>query len=399
MSPPLVWQPDDMPSVGALDVPGTSWARALSPERREDALLAAVLGLAGLVELGFGAAPGHTLLASLSLLVMSAALVVRRLRPRTCLALVLTPLAIQSILGVPANAQVMTIPVVLVAAYSVGAHLERKASVLGLAMGSVLLSVGVAAGDPGASDYVFGLVVLAGAWVAGVLVQARSAAEAAAIDSAEQQAAQAADAERERIARELHDIVAHGLSAMVVQATAAAELVDRSPHEARKAMHEIQTTGTEAMMEMRHMLGLMRGSEACGRRPQPGLEDVHDLVAAEQAAGRPVSLTVDGAPSELPRGLALSVFRIVQESLTNVRKHARGSCCEVSITCTTESLEVQVVDEGATSSGTTDPGFGIIGMRERAQLYGGTLEARPLSPGGGWVVRARFPLELGAVGS
>ncbi len=366
--------------------------------RGRDPLLAGILGLAGLVELALGAVPDHTLVAILSLLVMTAALVVRRLRPRTSLVLVLLALTVQSFLGVPDNAQLMTMPFILVAAYSVGAHLDRRASAVGLALGAALVSVAIAVADSGGSDYGFGLLLVTGAWIAGVVVRARHTAEAEAVASAHDRARQAADDERERIARELHDIVSHGLSAMVVQAAAAAELVDRSPDAARKAMHEVQTTGAAAMLEMRHMLGLMRGGEAAGRRPQPALADVDELVAAEQSAGRSVHLTVRGTPRELPRGLALSVFRIVQESLTNVRKHAHGSCCEVTITHTPADLEVEVVDDGVAAPAPASPGFGIIGMRERALLYGGTLEAGPRSPEGGWAVRASFPLDQDAVG-
>lgn len=188
--------------------------------------------------------------------------------------------------------------------------------------------------------------------------------------------------------------MAHGLSAMVVQAAAGAELIDRSPEAARKAMHQVQTIGVEAMNEMRHMLGLMRAGEATGRQPQPALEDVYELIAAEQAAGRSVSLTVQGTPRQLPRGLALSIFRIVQESLTNVRKHAHESRCEVTITFTPASLEVEIVNSGAGGAQRPkSPGFGIIGMHERARLYDGTLEAGPRSPDGGWAVSGRFPVE------
>ena len=384
---------------GGLDVGSFSaTVRTMSAERREDVLLAGILGLAGLVEVALGAVPGDALVASLSLLVMTTALVVRRLRPRTSLVLVLLALAVQTLLGVPVNAQVVTIPFILVAAYSVAAHLDRRAAAIGLAVGAVLVSVAITVADSSGSDYGFGLLIVTAPWIAGVVVRSRYAAEAEAVASAQSRATQAADDERERIARELHDIVSHGLSAMVVQAAAAAELVDRSPDAARKAMREVQTTGAAAMMEMRHMLGLMRGREAAGRRPQPALDDVHELIAAEQAAGRSVRLTVRGTPRELPRGLALSVFRIVQESLTNVRKHAHESCCEVTLTYAHAILEVEVVDEGAGAPGPTNPGFGIIGMGERARLYGGTLDAGP-RPEGGWAVRASFPLERDVVGS
>jgi signal transduction histidine kinase len=386
---------------GGLDVRSVSSSvRTMSAKRREDALLAGLIGLAGLVEVALGAVPGHTLVASLSLLVMTTALMVRRVRPRMCLTLVFLALAVQSFLGVPVNAQLITILFILVAAYSVGAHLDRRASAIGLAIGATLVSVAIAAAGADGSDYGFGLLLVTSPWIAGVLVRARSAAEAEAVASAQSRARQAADDERQRIARELHDIVSHGLSAMVVQAAAAAELIDRSPEAARKAMHEVQATGAGAMIEMRHMLGLMRGGDAAGRRPQPALEDMQELIAAEQTAGHSVSLTVQGTPRELPRGLALSIFRIVQESLTNVRKHASGSRCEVTITYTPVALEVEVVDDGAgRARGRMRPGFGIIGMCERARLYGGTLEAAPSSPGSGWVVRGRFPLEHHVAGS
>lgn len=394
-----VWHADSMSWVGGgLDVRSVSSSvRTMGAERREDVLLAGVIGLAGLVELGLGAVPGHTGVAVLSLLVMTTALLVRRVRPRTSLVLVLLALTIQSFLGVPVNGQLVTNLFIVVAAYSVGAHLDRRASAIGLAVGAVLVSVAIAAAGSGGSDYGFGLLLIAGPWIAGVLVRARSAAEAEAVAGARDRARQAADDERERIARELHDIVSHGLSAMVVQAAAAAELVDRSPEAARQAMHEVQTTGAAAMTEMRHMLGLMRGDDALGRRPQPALDDVHELVAAEQSAGRSVNLTVRGTPRELPRGLALSLFRIVQESLTNVRKHANGSRCKVTIAYTSTGVEVDIVDDGVGPSAPTDPGFGIIGMRERARLYGGSLDAGPRSPEGGWIVRATFPLEQDAV--
>lgn len=385
----------DMSWAGrGLDLRSVGSFRTMSGERRRDALLAGIIGLIGLVEVALGAVPGHTLVASLSILVMTTALMVRRTRPRTSLVIVLLALAGQSLLGVPVNAQLMTIPFIFVAAYSVGAHLDRKASTIGLAIGATLVLVSVAIADSNSSDYGFGLLVVTGPWIAGALMRSRYAAEAEAVARAHQRASRAADDERERIARELHDIVSHGLSAMVVQAAAAAELIDRSPHAARKAMQDVQSTGAAAMLEMRHMLAVMRGMEAVGRRrPQPALEDVQELVASERAAGRSVSLTVRGAPRELPRGLGLSIFRIVQESLTNVRKHAGKSRAEVTITYGPEALQVEIVDDGVGTSGREGPGFGIIGMSERARLYGGTLDARPRSPDRGWAVVARFPLE------
>ncbi|MFN2347428.1 MAG: histidine kinase dimerization/phosphoacceptor domain-containing protein [Dermatophilaceae bacterium] len=255
---------------GGQDVRSVSSSvRTMGAQRREDVLLAGVLALAGLVEVALGAVPGHALVATLSLLVMAGAVMVRRIRPRICLVLVLLALAPQSYLGVPVNAQLMTLPFILVAAYSVGAHLDRRASAIGLAIGAALVSAAIAVANTDGSDFGFGLMLVTGPWIAGVLVRARQAAQAEAVAGAQSRARQAADEERERIARELHDIVSHGLSAMVVQAAAAAELVDRSPDAARTAMHEVQATGAAAMTEMHHLLALTRG-RGCRAPPATG---------------------------------------------------------------------------------------------------------------------------------
>lgn len=387
----------DMARVGAESgVRPVVPARPPGPAtRRDDLVLAGVLGLAGLVEIAL-TVPADALVAVPSLLVMTGAVAVRRLQPTLSLVLVLVALAAQTYLGVPVNAQLMTMPFIVLAAYSVGAHLDRRSSAIGLGIGVVLVSVAITAAGTGGSDFGFGLLIVTAPWIAGVLMRARRSAESEALASAETRARQSAEEERDRIARELHDIVSHGLSAMVVQAAAAAELVDHSPKAARKAMHEVHAVGAAAMAEMHHLLALTRAGDHVGRRPQPGLDDVHDLIAAEQAAGRPVSLTITGTPRELPRGLALSVYRVVQESLTNVRKHAGQSRCEVRLTYTPDILEVQILDDGTRADRQVNAGFGIIGMRERARLYGGTLEAGHQAEGG-WRVSARFPLEHGGV--
>lgn len=374
----------------------SSWARTMGSPSRQDVLLSAVLGVIGLIEVAF-AVPGHRLVAALSVLMMAGSLTVRRLHPRLCLVMVLLALAGQTYLGVPVNAQLMTIPFIAVAGYSVGAYLDRRASVIGLAIGAALVSGTISLADPGSSDFGFGLLLVTAAWIAGGLVRARQSAEADAVASAQSRARQAAAEERTRIARELHDIVSHSLSVMVVQAAAAAELVDRDQDAARNAMHQVQATGAQAMAEMHHLLAVTRGSEPAGRRPQPALDDVREIVAAERAAGRAVNLAVEGAPRQLPQGLELSIFRIVQEALTNVRKHAGQSRCEVTITYSPDAVEVTIVDDWAGAPHPTSSGFGLIGMAERARLYGGKLEAGPRSPAGGWLVRCWFPLAHQAV--
>jgi signal transduction histidine kinase len=201
----------------------------------------------------------------------------------------------------------------------------------------------------------------------------------------------AAAEERARIARELHDVVAHGLSLMVVQAEAAEEMLTRSPAAAAQPLHRVQETGRESLAEMRRLLGVLRTADAGApsTAPQPSLRRVPDLVREAADLGLRVDLAVHGSPIELSPGRELAAFRIVQEALTNVRRHAGASTACVRLTYTDTALGIDVTDDG---HGPADvhPGHGLIGMRERAQLYGGTLDAGP-GDGGGFAVRAVLP--------
>jgi signal transduction histidine kinase len=369
---------------------------------REDLLLAVVVGFGGLLEILTGAVRQQQRLgASVAVVGMAAALFFRRRHPVPVLAAVLLVFLIQSGLGVSSNAQLATLACSLVAAYSVGAHADLGAAAWGLLLGLLGVLAVIYADGGGTSDYGFGALVIAAPWLAGVLVRRRARAAADSEErarsiaaSAQARAMQAAEDERARIARELHDVVSHGLTAMVVQATAAAELVDGDPDRARAAMREVQQTGREAMVEMKHLLGVLRPPAGQARHPQPTLADVAELVQAEQRAGRTVTLEVVGDPRELPRGLALSAYRIVQEALTNVRKHARDASARVCLRFDPAALVVEVTDDAPTAEvEVADPGYGLAGMRERAQLYGGGVDAGPRADGPGWRVLATFPLE------
>ena len=380
---------------------GRGAQRPRSRSAREDLLLAALVGFMGLLEIVAGAVVEHRLVASVCLVGMAAALAFRRSRPLVVLVAVLSLFLIQSAVGVPANAQLAPLAAALISAYSVGAHCQARAAVAGLVLGLLGIATIIFADGGGASDYGFGLLVLAGPWLAGLLVRRRTLAAAAADAHADAVAAtvqararQAAEDERARIARELHDVVSHSLSAMVVQATAAAELLDRHPDRARVAIDQVQLTGREAMVEMKHLLGVLRPASGTDRIPQPTLDDLADLVRAEQASGRTVALEIVGDPRDLPRGLELSAFRIVQEALTNVRKHAADASATVSIRFEPAALQVQVMDDSpAARTQEGEPGFGLTGIRERAQLYGGCVEAGPRRDAAGWRVWASFPLE------
>ncbi len=204
--------------------------------------------------------------------------------------------------------------------------------------------------------------------------------------------------ERARIARELHDVVAHSVSVMVVQAQAGSRLLDR-PDEARGVFRSIETTGREALVELRRLLGVLRTrDEQPVTTPQPGIDSLASLVEQVRAAGLRVDLRLEGEPSDLPPGVDLSAYRIVQEALTNTLKHAGRAEAEVIVRYQPAALEVEILDNGVgVPACVNGSGHGLVGMRERVALYGGTLEAGARN-GHGFAIRARLPLRAGATG-
>jgi signal transduction histidine kinase len=216
--------------------------------------------------------------------------------------------------------------------------------------------------------------------------------------------------ERARIASELHDVVTHSVSVMIVQAGAARQVLAESPGEARAAMLAVEASGRAAMTELRHLLGLLSPSDAASGEastpnqpapaelePQPGLAQLQPLVDRLTAAGLPIDLRVGELPLDLSPGLDLAVFRVIQEALTNVIKHAGKPLTTVSLDCGDGQLVVEVADAGrpilaAAPAVPAGASRGLIGLRERIALYGGVLDAGPRS-GGGWIVRARFPVD------
>jgi signal transduction histidine kinase len=197
--------------------------------------------------------------------------------------------------------------------------------------------------------------------------------------------------ERERIARELHDVIAHSVSVIVVQAGAAEPLVDEDPAQAREALRSIRSTGSDALGEMRRLLGILRApGDELTLSPQPSVAQLEPLLAQTRAAGLQVELRVEGEPRRLAPGLDLAAYRIVQEALTNTRKHARASRAEVALRYAPSALEVEVIDDGSGSAVTANSGHGLVGMRERVALYDGTLDFGGRD-GSGFAVRAVLP--------
>jgi signal transduction histidine kinase len=248
--------------------------------------------------------------------------------------------------------------------------------------------------------------VFAIAWVIGDNIRTRRAylaeleARAARLErEREEKAERAVIEERTRIARELHDVIAHNVSVMVVQASAGEELFDTNPARARESLTSVAATGRAALAELRRLLGVSRAEEggqpAASYTPQPGMEYLNELVRQVRQTGLAVELSVLGEPRELPEGVGLCAYRIVQEALTNTLKHAAASEAHVSVRYAPDALELQVLDDGRgapSANGSSDAGHGLIGMRERVALFGGELSARS-RPDHGYEVRARIPLE------
>ncbi|WP_240197614.1 sensor histidine kinase [Nonomuraea lactucae] len=249
------------------------------------------------------------------------------------------------------------------------------------------------------SMFFSGSIFVVTAWLAGLYAGTRRRYLESLEERAEraererdQQARMAATAERTRIARELHDVVAHNVSVIVVQADGAGYAIDSDPEQARLAVRNISRTGREALAEMRRLVGVLREAEAdtTDYTPQPGLAQLEELV---RGAGVPARLRVSGVPSELPEGQQLAVYRIVQEALTNALKHGGpGVQALVELLYGGTELTVRVTDDGRGAAAPHSPGgHGLVGMRERVGMYGGAVSAEP-RPGGGFEVLARLPV-------
>jgi signal transduction histidine kinase len=370
-----------------------------------DGVLAAVLAFGGL---GAAVGLGQYLLVPATL-GLTVPVIFRRAHPTGAFVVAVTVGALQVLLNLhisPAD------PAILVLLYSLAAYATRRVSVVGLGV-CLLGSAGAVArfAPPhlsATSWLLMGSIIFAGpsliAWVLGDSMGYRRAYYANLEERAarlerdrDAQAQVAAAAERARIARELHDVVAHNVSVMVVQADGAAYALATDPGRAREALAAISATGRQALTEMRVLLGVLRRNDenaAVALAPLPGLGQLDELIEQTRAAGVPVSCAVEGIPQPLPGGAALAAYRIVQESLTNTRKHAGpGASAHVLLRYVGDVLEVTVTDDGIGAAATCDgAGHGLTGMTERAQMYGGSVQAGP-RPGGGFQVTARLPVE------
>ena len=379
------------------------WLRG-HPVLVDSALALVVAGL------GAGVLGGrHLLLTLLFVISLTAPITLRRKYPVGAFLVVLAAGGLQlALLSQSAGSDIA----VLVVLYTLAAYRARRIAVPGLLaclLGSVLA---VAKWEPDQARHdwttvgpvlAFYCLAVLTAWLLGDMTRWRRGyyieleERAARLErERDAQARIAAAAEQARIARELHDVVAHNVSVMVVQADGASYVLDSSPELARDALSAISATGRQALTEMRSLLGVLRsaspGPGGADLAPQPGVEQLPELLEQARAAGLPVSLTVEGVPRPLAQGTALTAYRVVQESLTNARKHGgAGVTAAVTLRYGNDEMVITVADDGEAASGDGDGlGHGLIGMRERAELFGGTVTAGP-RPGRGFQVTVTLP--------
>ena len=302
------------------------------------------------------------------------------------------------------GAETTALAAFLLAFWVVGAHNERAQAIAGTAIGFAAVAV-ISRVDErlGLEEAVSGTLIGGTVSLIAYALQQRGkrAAEleqrAAKLERERERTESAAVAEeRRRIARELHDVIAHSVTLMTVQAGAARLVLAEDPELARESVVSVEETGRHALAELRRLLGILRTDEGeASLVPQPGLARVDDLIALARRAGLPVELTIEGEPRVLPPGVDLTAYRIVQEALTNAHKHAGPAHAHVLLHYGNEAVELEVTNDGRISpNGDDSVGLGLVGMRERVALYDGTFEAGPRA-GGGYAVRARLPVEVG----
>ncbi|MGW1989768.1 sensor histidine kinase [Embleya sp. NPDC001921] len=336
---------------------------------------------------------------------LSVGMALHRVRPMTSTALVVLGGLMQLVWDDTLTAANYAMLVTLYTAAKSGPRWLSRAGLAMTVLGPAILlgrfpESGGSSFRDNAVGFGFIVVLLAIAWVLGDSMRTRRAFYAELEERAtrleferDQQAQIAAAAERARIARELHDVVAHNVSVMVVQADGAAYAIDSSPDRAREALGTIAATGREALAEMRRLLGVLRSqTETDAYVPQPGVDQLGELVEQVRTTGLNVELRVEGVPVELPQSVALTAYRIVQEALTNTRKHAGpDATATVGVGYGEDGLEMEISDDGRGAAAPGDGmGHGLVGMRERVAMLGGRLRTGP-SVGGGWSVTAMLP--------
>lgn len=367
-----------------------------------DVILAALLLVGGLVEVAVtDSLRTHAAVAGAAVVGMAVPLLWRRSAALATMTIVLAAAVAQLVLtGIPTSAASTVAWVVVV--YSSAAYSPMRRALVGIGVIGAATAVFVTLGPPPTLTDVLAATLFSDAvpWLAGAFrsrhlraARLEQLAERLMTDQREE-ARRAVAEERAKIARELHDIVAHAVSVIVVQAEAGEAQLATSPERAGIAFRAIQDSGREALGEMRRLLGLLRGADGAPEAvlsPLAGLARLESLVDQVRGTGLSVTLAIDGEPARVPPGIDLSLFRIVQEGLTNTLKHASASSAQVTLRYRDRTVEIELVDDGSAEASATNGGHGLVGMKERVAIFGGELSAGP-RPEGGFGLRARLPL-------
>lgn len=345
----------------------------------------------------------HRIPAALGGVGLSVAVAVRRRWPFAAVLVGVGAVAAQDIFGGHVTEHAFgAIPAGVMVFYGAGAFLAARRSQLALGLGVTVLFLDVLFTRPSFAEFFFtGIMLCLLPWTVGRILRERGAREHAQRESAErldaereQRARVAAFSERTRIARELHDVIAHSVSVMVIQAGGARTVMDSEPERAESSLRSVERAGREALAEMRRLLGVLDGGkDPRALAPQPGLGDIEDLVARTCTAGLETKLRIEGKPAIVSPALDLCAYRIVQEALTNAIKHAGPARVTVRLRWTRDALVLDVSDNGRgpIAHNGVSPGHGLTGMRERTGLHGGNIEAGA-GTSGGFAVQARLPL-------
>jgi signal transduction histidine kinase len=376
--------------------------RRLSRGERFDVIGAAVLALAGVVEVAFLPARSGPLVANVVVsLGYTLPFAWRRRAPIPAVLAVIVAALTMAFALTQIKDLFVPFVVVLAVAYAAAAYRDGVQAYGALALILAAMPLIVLSFDTHQSgDYFFPPLTAALAWLAGRIVRARTRLSAELHEAAarlaeanEDAQRQAAIDERRRIAREMHDLVAHSMSVMVVQAGGARRILQKDPARALEAATRIERTGREALGEMRNLLGVLHGADQPRQlAPQPTLAEIGELVARARSAGLPTVLEFRGERRDLPPGLDLAAYRIVQEGLTNALKHAGRAPTTVTVDWSAaNALTLEIRDHGHAKPANGTSGHGLVGMRERVRLYGGELDTGP-ADGGGWRVRATLPM-------
>ncbi len=363
-----------------------------------DIVIACAMSVWVVLEVIFLDGPGTAPVRLLAGLAMTVPLVWRRIRPLEVLAVVICVLLVRSLAGSESEQGASFFVSVLIATFSVSAYSTSQRTALAAGLFAVVgcaasLQLGFAASEssqPKIEDMLIIAMFVTGAWIAGWVLNRRVAQSDRLLKESDEMTREAVVDERARIARELHDIVAHSISVISIQAGAAEQYLERDSGKARRHLEAVQSSAHDALNEMRRLTGVLREDEP-GYRPQPGLSRLEDLAEAAREGGLQVEIVERGERPELPPGIDLAVYRIIQESLTNARKHAGRVSATVTIAHRDDQIDVRVENSAGPGGEGGGSGHGLVGMRERVRVYGGTMKTGATEQGG-YLVSARLPL-------